>query len=188
MRNDLLKNLLTGSKLGYDNMVVDFVKQVVCSYYEVEHRTMMEATRERSAVKCRQVAIYLINKHTSCTLTFIGMAFKKTHATIIHSKKTVEDNMFWDKDLKREVEELDKVITLKANAIATNYNLEDNFYFVDMNGFVSYKINNKTIILVDFTDDERKEFENKNDLKDQRNHINKGMYILEKNEKDKNKS
>lgn len=189
MKKDIEQKILSSSKKGYDSMLIDFVKQIVCSYYGVEVDLLKYTTRKRRVVKCRQVSIYLISKHSQATLMFIASEFAKDHATVIHSKKVVEDQMAWDKELRKEVDELDKIISLKAHAIVNNFSLEKKFYYIDMNDFVSLKLNKKqSVIFTGFTDEEVKQFCVKSSIfEEPRKHVNKGMYVLEKYTDEDNK-
>ena len=56
--------------------------------YKVSPELMESRTRKREVVIARQVLMYIMRKH-KITLTTIGAAFNKDHATTIHACKTV---------------------------------------------------------------------------------------------------
>lgn len=173
---------------SYDSMLMDFIKEVVSNYYKVDFDKFMSTNRRREYVKARQVCMYLISKNSKISQKTIGKAFYKDHATVIHSKKTISNYLDWDEELRREIDDLQKVITYKARAIVNNFSLEKDFYYIDMNDFTSVKPNkNQAIILVGYSDKETEEFIKHNHILTQpRNHTRKGMYILEKNEDEEN--
>jgi chromosomal replication initiation ATPase DnaA len=77
----------------------------LCAQYE---GVTVEEVKGRSRVRCyvrpRQIAAYLSHKHTNLTLVSIGFKLgQKDHTTVIHSVRTIEDVMFYDKELKRAV-------------------------------------------------------------------------------------
>ena len=179
-------NILKDSVSNYNSIFAQFVKEIVCNYYDVDYNLMLSKSRTINAVKCRQISMYLIRKHTTLSLPSIGKMFNKNHATIIHSIKTMENHIEWEKDLSNEVDELEKIIVLKTNAMVNNFSVDKNLYFIDLNEFVSFKIDeNKSIILIGHKVQDIQEFMVKNSVNSMpRLHKNKGMYILEKNKEE----
>jgi hypothetical protein len=188
-KNSLHKKILNGSISSYNTMICGFVKEIVCSYYGVDSDKLNYECRKRELVKCKQISMYLIYKHLNMSLSKIGQEFNKNHATVIYSVKTISNYLDWDKDLKNEIDELEKIVLLKSNAMINNYSIDQNFYFIDLNEFSSIKPNKKqSIILVGYSDKEIDDFCIKNSFVSiVKKHINKGMYVLEKNQNEENK-
>lgn len=176
------KEIVSNSKLAYENALVDFVKQVVCKYYCQDLDCLKLFTRRKEIVKVRQVSMYLILKNSKITLKRLGEHFGFNHATVIYSQRTICGYLEFDKDLQKEIDELQSSIFLKAKAIVNNLDLQKDFYFIDLNNFTSLKIDNsKAIILSGYSADEEKKIKKllNYSLLDKK-HENTGMYILEK--------
>jgi hypothetical protein len=187
-KKQLHSKILEGSVQSYNAMVSEFVKEIVCSYFGIDSDSLNYNTRKREVVKCKQISMYLIHKNLNMSLSKIGRHFQKNHATVIHSVKTIKNYLEWDKDLKKEIDELEKLVIFKANAMISNYSIENNFYFIDLDNFSSIKVNKKqSLILVGYSDEEVDEFCKLNLIdNNSKKHTKKGMYILEKNQNEEN--
>lgn len=86
---------LPGLKPGamfYGNKCVDSIINAVSLSLGVEKRSMQARSRLRHLVEARQIAIYLIKKHTNMSLSEIGKIFGgRDHTTAIHSIQVVND-------------------------------------------------------------------------------------------------
>lgn len=62
----------------------------VCSFYEMDEKTIKTRTRKRHIVEARQIAMHLLHRNTKYSLSKIGimMGFFD-HSTVIHASKTV---------------------------------------------------------------------------------------------------
>ena len=92
----------------------------------------------------------------------IGNYFNKDHATVIHSNTVIKNYLDWDKDLRTQVEELQNVIRLKGKATMEGFSLDNDFYYIDLNNYSSFKNENgKAIILTGYTQEEIEYFKYK---------------------------
>ena len=57
--------------------------RIVCEYYDVEEAMVRGSRRYKNVVVARNVAIYLLRKVTSLSLTEIGNEFGRSHAQIL---------------------------------------------------------------------------------------------------------
>lgn len=163
--------------------IMNYIVKIVGNYYEMQENYTYTKNRKREIVFARQVAIYLLCKYSSMTLSKIGSKFgNKNHATILHAKKTITDMLETYNDVKTQIEEIENLIKLNYIAIDKSVHLNNDFYYIDFNNHHSIKINNrKGIILTGFTEYERsKIMDSIAGIIDQREHINTGLYILEK--------
>lgn len=191
MKNKIEQAVLYNANSVFENSLVEFVKQVVGKYYDVDPKLLEIKTRKREVVLARQVCMYLIVKNSKISLKMIGNYFNKDHATVIHSNTVIKNYLDWDKDLRTQVEELQNVIRLKGKATMEGFSLDNDFYYIDLNNYSSFKTESrKSIILAGYTTEEIEEFKNRNGISViERKHENTGMYVLDKqqqNEKDKN--
>jgi hypothetical protein len=176
------EDLIENADMKHDEALMSFVLDVVSKYYGVNKDNYNHRVRKREVMMARKVSMYLIKSNSQITLQRMAKFFGKNHATAVHSIKSVKDHLTWDKDLQRQVEELNKVIELKAKAINSRLDLNEDFYYIDLNEFVSIKQSKeKAIILVGYSTSETLDFMKKNEItiKGLR-HKNKGMYVLEK--------
>jgi hypothetical protein len=187
---NLIDKIFVNEKQSYNLLFADFVKKIVCSYYDVDESLMNCKIRRREVVKCRQISMYLLKKHSNMSLTVLGGEFGKDHATVLHAVKTINNYLDWDKDLRIEIQELEKIVILKSGAMLKNYSIEKDFYFIDLSIFLSIKTNdNRSLILTGYSEEEAKEIMQKLGISAKiKAHFNKGMYVLEKhNENEENK-
>ena len=74
------------------------IVEVCCSYFESEREDVITKSRKAEKVKIRQIMQYLMWRYSHMTLVEIADYFKfhgsiGNHATVIHSKTTVENLM-----------------------------------------------------------------------------------------------
>jgi len=84
------------------------IREVVCSYFNLELETILTQSRKREVVQARQIAMYLSKQYTKHSLSSIGNAIgNRDHATVLHACKTVTDLMSTDKNFKSNVLEIE---------------------------------------------------------------------------------
>ncbi len=172
-----------------ETMIINFCKEVVCRYYGKQASYLDIPSRKHEYVKVRQVCMYVIRKTFKVGYNKIGSDFKKDHATIIYSVKTIDGFLEYDKDLQKEIDEINKILKLKSSANIGNINLEDDFYYIDMNNVNTVKITpQKSIIFTGFTKEEissmklidtKDNFEWLSNPENIKEHFNTALYILE---------
>lgn len=75
--------------------------QIVQNTFGIDNKSFNSKSRKREIVYARQAAMYLCSKHTSQSLSRIGMLVGgRDHATVLYSLKNVEDLLETDKDFK----------------------------------------------------------------------------------------
>lgn len=192
MTKEILKqNLIIkqSAKKCQDKLILDFVKQVVYTYYGVKDEDFDSKSRRGEILKARQASMYILAKNTNIPLVVIGRYFNKHHSTVIHVKKTFDNYLIWDKVLKKEITSLTDIIEIKVKTISNNLDLQRDFYYIDLNNFLSIKMDSeKAIIFKGFKKDDILKINLKNILTylEPRIHENTRLYILEKNEVKKN--
>ncbi len=105
---DALKRLLrdTIEEEQQTELSLSAIQKLVAAHYDIRLADMSSAARPRSIAVPRQVAMYLCRSLTPSSLPDIATAFGKTHATVIHACRTVQNRMDVDQDLRRQVESL----------------------------------------------------------------------------------
>jgi chromosomal replication initiator protein len=102
------------------DMISDKIKEVnlekitqkVCDSYNLDFSDIFDKTRKKNIVFPRQIAMYLANLLIpQLSLKEIAIYFKrKDHTTVLHAKKTIEDQFKNDRDLRIQIERLIKEI------------------------------------------------------------------------------
>lgn len=109
---DALRNLLKDQINGerQKDLSFDDIQRVVAEHFGLTMSDMSSKSRPRSVAEPRQIAMYLCRKLTRSSLPEIAKAFDKTHATVVHACKTIQDRMQVQEDLKESVRELVRVL------------------------------------------------------------------------------
>lgn len=178
--------IFTDSKQVIQNQLTDFIIEIVGGYFKMKEGYHLRKTRLYDIVLPRQIAMYLIRKNTTLSLKEIGVKFgNKDHATVLHSYNRVLDYLDVDKVLRRKVSEIEKIIKFKSKTEVGDHKIEENYYYIDLTDFFSFRLEGgRSIILKGFTQEEIEQF--KKSIKQQKEckqHLNTGLYILEKREK-----
>jgi len=84
----------------------DEIQKIVASFYNINFSDMTSKVRTRSLAAPRQVAMFLCRKLTRASLPEIAKAFEKTHATILHGCKTVQDRTQVEPDLLNAIRDI----------------------------------------------------------------------------------
>ena len=175
--------LLSDSRHHVSELVSVFIIKVVRMYYKLDEDYNKSKSRKTDVVLGRQMAMYLVRKHTNMSLSRIGSFFNKDHATVLHSVKVIDNYMFYHKERKQEVWELNRIIKFKSAAINEDLNWKNEYYYIDLDEFSSLRMGttDQAILMKGFTNEEVEEFSKIfKHLKSVRHHNKTGMYILER--------
>lgn len=83
----------------------------VCNYFDVPITKVLAKERHHEVVNARQIAMYFIRQMTNKTLRETGELFgSRDHTTVIHSVQTVNDLLKVDKEYRKEIEYLTKIL------------------------------------------------------------------------------
>jgi len=82
------------------------IQKVVAEHYDIRLADMTSNRRPRSIAMPRQVAMYLCRQMTRASLPHIANAFGKTHATVLHACRTIDNRMDVEAALKHDIDEL----------------------------------------------------------------------------------
>ena len=82
----------------------DAIQKAVAEYFELQVRDLTGSKRPKNIAEPRMIAMYLCRKLTNVSQQDIGAAFGgRTHATVIHAVKQVEELCRTNEDFKRSV-------------------------------------------------------------------------------------
>jgi chromosomal replication initiator protein len=79
------------------------IQRAVAEHFDIRLADMTSKGRQRAISTPRQVAMYLCRRMTSSSFPDIANAFGKTHATIVHGYKTIDNRMDVDKELRHSI-------------------------------------------------------------------------------------
>ncbi len=80
----------------------------VCHAMNISEQVIVARTRQRDAVKARNIVMYLVKKFTDSSLAEIGKYVHRDHATVAHSLNTIEAQMTYDAVLRQEVATIER--------------------------------------------------------------------------------
>lgn len=94
-------------------ITINFIKQVVCDYFNLSQEKFSSKSRKREIVQARQIAMFYSKKFTKDSLSSIGSKIgNKDHATVLHAHKTVCNLMETDNHFRAQVEEIGVMISM----------------------------------------------------------------------------
>lgn len=90
------------------NISVGQVLERVSGFYNVTIKDICSASRKQLIAQARQVAMYLVQKHTGMSYSRIGSAIgKRDHSTVLHSCSVVERRINHDKNFRKDLETIE---------------------------------------------------------------------------------
>lgn len=114
-----LARSLTGTLVAApqeEELTMEAINEEVCNYFGLTREMFLSSSRKREISQARQIAMYLGRQHTDKSLTEIGTSLGgKTHATVLHSCKTVRDLMDTDFTFRTYVRDIEKSLNLNTN-------------------------------------------------------------------------
>lgn len=98
-------------QLTQKEITIDRIIDVVCSHQNIDRERLNSTERTREIAQARQIAMYLAKQHTKAPLTAIGSAIGgRNHATVLHSCKAISNLIETDKNFRRQVEEIERLV------------------------------------------------------------------------------
>lgn len=82
---------------------VENILKSVATVFQVRVNDLKGTSRTKEIALARQVAMHLAKEVISESLVMIGASFGKTHSTILHACKTIENKIKKDEDLRRKI-------------------------------------------------------------------------------------
>lgn len=189
------KLTLSPNSISVNTLIINYIKQLICAYYELDSNVYSSRRRDTDTLKAKHTAMYMVKKNTKLKLTEIGNIFGYDHATVIHVEKKFNNYIEYDRNFKKDMDEIQSIIENKRLEISNKFDLSDEktYYYIHMDDFKSVKLSgNKAIIFVNFDDYDMNNLEVKDKERDMfiynraikyQSHTKKGMFILEKRNK-----
>lgn len=110
LAESVLSNFVKNTK---KELSIDKIQEVIARHFNLELDALRSKSRKRHIVQARHIAMYCSKHFTGASLTNIGEHFgKRDHSTVIHACRTVEDLMDTDQQFKKQVNEVQKLISM----------------------------------------------------------------------------
>lgn len=77
------------------------INRRIAEYFNLTPNDLRRKTREGKICLARQFAQYFMHVNFSYTLDFTGLFYGQDHATVLHSKKVIEQQTALDKNIYR---------------------------------------------------------------------------------------
>lgn len=102
---DLVENTLSELFQGpqKQKVSVESILKSVATIFEVRVSDLKGTSRTKEIAIARQVAMYLAKEMINEPLMMLGASFGKTHSTILHATKTIENKIKKDEALRRQI-------------------------------------------------------------------------------------
>lgn len=82
---------------------IESILKSVATVFQIRITDLRGTSRTKEIALARQVAMYLAKEMINDSLIMIGSAFGKTHSTILHACKTIENKIKKDEALRRQI-------------------------------------------------------------------------------------
>lgn len=89
---------------------INAIQRNVADYFDIRMADMTSKHRSQGVALPRQIAMYLCRSLTSASLPEIGTAFGKTHATVLHACRRINQKIKKDQQVKQSLAKLAKRI------------------------------------------------------------------------------
>lgn len=100
----LVKSIINHSPATVRRQVnFEMITQNVSGYYKIAPELLFTKTRKREVSDARQMVMYLAKKHINLPFTTIGARLSRTHATVLHGCKSIEERLVFEKQLQEDV-------------------------------------------------------------------------------------
>lgn len=108
---DLARAVLTNAvKMSRKQINFETITQEVSSYYKIDPDQLFTKSRKREISDARQMVMYLAKKHAKMPLTAIGTRLSRTHATVLHACKNIEERLSFERQLQDDIAKIEDTI------------------------------------------------------------------------------
>jgi len=103
-----------------NEIISDLILEVICDYFHIDFYTILNGGQFADIIQPKYLAIYFILKNTCMSTGEVGWIFNRDHATIVHARKSVENQIQTDKKYAEIYYYLEKKINDKIQNINNN--------------------------------------------------------------------
>jgi len=97
------------------HLSIEGIQKMVAKHFDLTPELLIGKTRKQEVASPRQIAMYLVKRHTKSPLKVIGLHFgNRDHSTVIHAVQTVDKKCGQDPGFARTVQSLSEEIQQHA--------------------------------------------------------------------------
>lgn len=112
---DLARTVLSNAvKIQRKSVNFEMIARQVSAFYGIETDQLFAKTRKREISDARQMVMYLAKKHTKMPLKAIGTRLGRTHATVLHACRNIDERLGVEKTLSDDVAKIEADIMKMA--------------------------------------------------------------------------
>ena len=112
MAQKAVRSIVKTKKL---DLTIDDILEKVCDYYQISEEEISGKSRKQNLVIARQVAMYLTDKHTEISRSYIGRRIaNRDHTTVIHSCTKIAELIKSDKAFSDSIRAIENSLLLQA--------------------------------------------------------------------------
>lgn len=106
---DLARNVLANSvKVNKRQINFEMVTQCVSAHFNLDPDAIFSKVRKREVSDARQMVMFLAKKHAKMSSTAIATRLSRTHATVLHGCKNIEQRLPFEKALQETVSAIEQ--------------------------------------------------------------------------------
>ena len=111
---DLTRKVLANAvKVNKKAINFEMITQSVAEYYDINPDQIFSKSRKREISDARQMVMYMAKKHADMAFTAIGTRLNRTHATVLHGCKNIEERLPIERQLQQDVNKIEELIHSK---------------------------------------------------------------------------
>lgn len=107
LAEDVLKNAV---KIRRHSINFEMIADRVSSFYKIEPDALFTKSRRREINDARQLVMYMTKKLTSLPLTSIGSRLSRTHATVLHAVRNIENRLATEPQLRSDLAAIESAL------------------------------------------------------------------------------
>lgn len=108
---DLARYVLSNSiKINKRQINFEIVTNSVAQHLNIDPESIYSKGRKREVSDARQLVMYLVKKHTKMSSTAIASRLSRTHATVLHGVKTIEERLQFEKPLQETISAIETLL------------------------------------------------------------------------------
>jgi chromosomal replication initiator protein len=96
--------------LSNQDISIDLICKSVCFHYNLSEQEIKADIRHRAIVEPRQIAMYFAVYYTRLTISKIGNYFGRDHATVLYSRRSIDNLKNTDKEFAKKIDCINNLI------------------------------------------------------------------------------
>lgn len=106
---DLARAVISNAvRVNKPQLTFEMIAETVAKHYNIDDSLLYGKSRKREISDARQLVMYFAKKDTQLSSTNIGMRLQRTHATVLHAVKQIEQRISVEKNFEEEVQKIEQ--------------------------------------------------------------------------------